>query len=503
MFKKNKSLNGLAVLSLLMLVIALLFATCGNSDSDEPIDDAPPVVEQPSTKTPAVTPGSGGSGGGGTVGSGGVPSLGGAAFITGTYKIGQELTVNTGSITGGSGALSYQWKSGGSNVGANHTVANATYKYTIYNSIEQVSGYINQNISSGPTTPSGIVDKMLSKEGSYTVSVTAYTIDPGFTPVSTAAVSSEVKVYYIDLDVVGATVSGEKVTATTTDPVITNAASFPIRVFGGNVTFTATHGTYRMVNWGGSAGIVSGSDYIISGIAVHIDVEATFADDPPVITIGTPPAALTSVNERSISGSLSVVATVTKGATLNYQWYSNTSSSNTGGSLISGATSTSYAIPTGLTEGTYYYYCVVSTTGAASVTSSVAKVEVGPPGFTVTFDKNGGDTEASPKTKTVTPPATTIDSLPADPTLSNHYCYGWNTKADGTGTAFTTATVVSTDIIVYAQWDLEIISISAGYYYTIALKNDGSLWAWGWNGGGQLGDGTTTGSNLPVRVVFW
>ncbi len=42
--------------------------------------------------------------------------------------------------------------------------------------------------------------------------------------------------------------------------------------------------------------------------------------------------------------------------------------------------------------------------------------------------------------------------------------------------------------------------IAAGYNHTIALKNDGTVWAWGWNHQGQLGDGTTTDSAEPVMV---
>ena len=34
-------------------------------------------------------------------------------------------------------------------------------------------------------------------------------------------------------------------------------------------------------------------------------------------------------------------------------------------------------------------------------------------------------------------------------------------------------------------------AISAGYRHVVALRSDGTLWAWGFNGYGQLGDGNT------------
>jgi len=43
-------------------------------------------------------------------------------------------------------------------------------------------------------------------------------------------------------------------------------------------------------------------------------------------------------------------------------------------------------------------------------------------------------------------------------------------------------------------------AICAGYFHTIAIKTDGSLWAWGQNTFGQLGDGTTTDRNSPVQI---
>jgi hypothetical protein len=45
-----------------------------------------------------------------------------------------------------------------------------------------------------------------------------------------------------------------------------------------------------------------------------------------------------------------------------------------------------------------------------------------------------------------------------------------------------------------------VMAIAAGYYHTLALKKDGTVWAWGENAYGELGNGTNTDSNLPVQV---
>jgi alpha-tubulin suppressor-like RCC1 family protein len=43
--------------------------------------------------------------------------------------------------------------------------------------------------------------------------------------------------------------------------------------------------------------------------------------------------------------------------------------------------------------------------------------------------------------------------------------------------------------------------IAAGNMHTIALKTDATLWAWGWNANSELGDGTTTSRNTPKQVI--
>ncbi|ETR68009.1 MAG: regulator of chromosome condensation RCC1 [Candidatus Magnetoglobus multicellularis str. Araruama] len=46
-----------------------------------------------------------------------------------------------------------------------------------------------------------------------------------------------------------------------------------------------------------------------------------------------------------------------------------------------------------------------------------------------------------------------------------------------------------------------VISVSSDSWHSLALKNDGTVWAWGINDFGQLGDATTIDRNLPVRVL--
>jgi alpha-tubulin suppressor-like RCC1 family protein len=47
----------------------------------------------------------------------------------------------------------------------------------------------------------------------------------------------------------------------------------------------------------------------------------------------------------------------------------------------------------------------------------------------------------------------------------------------------------------------DVVQFSAGAYHTCAVKTDGSLWCWGYNGQGRLGDGTNTTRYTPVPIT--
>ncbi|MEW6088155.1 MAG: hypothetical protein AB1498_07600 [bacterium] len=48
--------------------------------------------------------------------------------------------------------------------------------------------------------------------------------------------------------------------------------------------------------------------------------------------------------------------------------------------------------------------------------------------------------------------------------------------------------------------DKKWVSVSAGEFHSIALKSDGTLWTWGLNDYGQLGDSTNMDKNAPAQV---
>ena len=76
----------------------------------------------------------------------------------------------------------------------------------------------------------------------------------------------------------------------------------------------------------------------------------------------------------------------------------------------------------------------------------------------VTFDKNGGDVDASPTSRTTNYNTTVI--LPAAPTKTGYTFSSWNTAANGSGSAFIASTAVTADLTVYAQWTINTYTVT-------------------------------------------
>jgi alpha-tubulin suppressor-like RCC1 family protein len=82
---------------------------------------------------------------------------------------------------------------------------------------------------------------------------------------------------------------------------------------------------------------------------------------------------------------------------------------------------------------------------------------------------------------------------------SDSKVWAWGSNAYGNLGDGTTTTTNSNPVQVVGITG--IISIAAGERHSLFLKNDGTVWASGFNGNGQLGDGTTTQRNTPVQVL--
>ena len=121
-------------------------------------------------------------------------------------------------------------------------------------------------------------------------------------------------------------------------------------------------------------------------------------------------------------------------------------------------------------------------------------------GVRVIFDKNGGDTEADPRIMVqdkVVGAVNHFDLPTTEPTRSGYIFTGWNTKADGSGDAFTAATDVTSNITVYAQW-----KDSTTYSVTYKDGVDGTVFADQTTADLHVGDTTPAFSGTPTRSGY-
>jgi len=186
---------------------------------------------------------------------------------------------------------------------------------------------------------------------------------------------------------------------------------------GGNYDFDDTHqagtncyGSFQVHNYGASETIFAYNDFMGGG-ALDLGIGNNTGNGNPDWTFMANASSYTTrklwilvendlkfVNQPSslaqnpcVNGTvtaLTVSATVNSGTITNYQWYSNTTSANTGGTLVAthttSLTSDSYS-PLSSTAGTLYYYCVVNGTGTLTALSNVSGTyAVANPTLTVT-----------------------------------------------------------------------------------------------------------------------
>jgi len=370
----------------------------------------------------------------------------GPVDLTGTVMISPSANVFTGmELTAdysGTENVSYQWNRNTVAVsGAVGTMFTPTEagNYTVTVS---AAGFNSKTSAIVAVAPAPVIT--IAVQPTVTTNATVGNISGNLT-VAAGVTENATLTYQWFSNVAGANVGGTAIAGAT-------SASFAIPA-------TLTAGTYYYYVVISAIGAVP----VASNVATITVTEAI--PDTPVISITAQPVATTNATAGSISGNLTVAASVTESATLTYQWFSNTTASNTGGTAIAGATSTSFAIPTTLTTGTYHYYVVISATGGAmAVSSTVATVVVAAPTPVITITAQPAAT-TNATAGSISGNLTVAASVTESATLT----YQWfsNTTASNTGgTAIAGATGASFAIPT---------TLAAGtYHYYVVVSATGA-----------------------------
>ena len=152
-------------------------------------------------------------------------------------------------------------------------------------------------------------------------------------------------------------------------------------------------------------------------------VSGEFRVNPPITVIDLDPS--TSDETECLGDPFPTLSVLASGeGTVTYQWYRNTSDSNTGGTLISGANSEDYT-PLSDEVGTYYYYAVASS-NCGTVPSAVSGAFTVTPPTSIDSEELGGQTICD---------VDTFDPISVDAigTGTLHYQWYSNTTASKTG----------------------------------------------------------------------
>lgn len=86
---------------------------------------------------------------------------------------------------------------------------------------------------------------------------------------------------------------------------------------------------------------------------------------------------------------------------------------------------------------------------------------------------------------------------------TNGTLWAWGGNGNGQagqGSTTTTTYLAPIQVGTGTTWQTVATGLHAGGDFTLALRTDGTLWAWGLNSNNQLGDGTTTLRSAPVQI---
>ena len=152
-----------------------------------------------------------------------------------------------------------------------------------------------------------------------------------------------------------------------------------------------------------------------------------------------------------------------------------------------------------ITAGSFHT-CAVDSTGAAYCWGNNSSGELGDGSTADSIDPVGVDTSGVLAGRTITQITAGLFHTCAVDSAGAAYCWGFNNYGelgDGSTADSNVPVAVEASGVLAGR---TMTQITAGEYHTCALGITGSAYCWGDNGWGALGDGSTADSSVPVAV---
>ena len=266
-----------------------------------------------------------------------------------------------------------------------------------------------------------------------------------------------------------------------------------------------------------ATGLIQASDGNFYGTTTK---DTTNGNGGSIYRLVFPPSFVTGPSSRTnIAGTTAQFYAAATGTMLNYQWLKNSTNLTNGGN-ISGATSTNLTVSS-VSDSDAASYSVVISNAGGSITSSPPAIltVVDPPTIT-----------SQPLSQTSTSGTRTIFSVAAQGKFLN---YQWQKNSinllngdnisgatstnltinavsysdDGTYSVVVTnlaGTVTSSNATLAVIFQFNPLvgngaTVAIGQEHCLALRSDGSVWSWGNNQAGQMGNGAAN-CVFPLRV---
>jgi hypothetical protein len=319
-----------------------------------------------------------------------------------TIAVGQTATFTV--VAAGTAPLTYQWYKGGvaiagatsSSYTTPTTTATGTSTYTV--TVSNVVGLVTSSPATLTVNNSTLIPPVLFCSNTtppYNSSVNLIPTFSGGTGVigSTGIGSTDItasaasggtyptpaltlaKTYTLSVTGTGGTSATATCTVTPTSVTISAISPANQTMAPGNQTFSATAsgGVTNNLTWTATGGTFASNVWTSPNTAGTYTITATSVDEPSVsvtttVTVSAPVITTQPSSENVCTNSATTLTVVAKYAS-SYQWYLN-------GKAISGATSSSYFIPSAIAMDAGSYTVTV-TNLAGSVTSNAATVVVG------------------------------------------------------------------------------------------------------------------------------